>query len=500
MITLSSFILAHARETPEREAISYQGRTMSYAGLSRSIRAVAGVLGDHGVEPDVTVALLMKNSPAFIQFAMAVGHLGGVYLPVNFRLSAEEVAYIAGDASAKVMVVDEELAHLVPPGLHHISVSPEAQFDAAILAAGASGPDEPAHRQPSDLFRLMYTSGTTSRPKGVMHSYENFYYKSMDHVILLGLGPDTRLLTVGPLYHVGAFDLPGVAVLWAGGMMAIHRDFDPPAVLSAIDRERLNAAWLAPVMTTGLLTCPDAGKHDLSSLRWVVGGGERTPESRIAQFGQMFPNARYIDAYGLTESGSGDTFMTAGREMEKIGSAGRATMHVAIAIRDEEGRDQPSGTEGEICLRGPKVTRGYWNDPAKTASAFFPGGWFRTGDVGYLDSEDFLFITDRKKDMIISGGENIASSEVERAIQMLPEVLDCAVIGMPDERWGERPVAFIVLRAGAVLSEDDLRTHCRREMAAFKVPDRFIFRQDLPRNASGKVLKRELRDEIFFPS
>lgn len=497
MINLSSFIRAHARDTPNRVAISYEGRETDYATLYRSVRAVAGLLRGHGIGPDLTVAILMKNSPAFIQVAMAASHLGAISLPINFRLSAEEVAYIAGDAGAKLFVVDAELAQLVPEGLPRIVVTREAQRDAAVLASGEPAQDEPATREPGDLLRLMYTSGTTDRPKGVMHSYENFYFKCADNLIALGLGPQTRLLVVGPLYHVGAFDLPGVGVLWAGGMMSIQREFDAEATLALIERERLNAAWLAPVMTTALLTCPDAARFDLSSLEWVVGGGERTPESRVVQFGQMFRNARYIDAYGLTETCAGDTMMPRGYELTKLGSAGRALMHLAIAIRDDDGNDLPTGAEGEICLRGPKVTSGYWNDPDKTAAAFFPGGWFRTGDVGYLDAEDFLFITDRKKDMIISGGENIASSEVERAIQMLPEVLECAVIGVPDDRWGERPVAFLVLRSGAALEEDALRAHCRAELAGFKVPDRFIFREDLPRNASGKVLKRELRDEVL---
>jgi fatty-acyl-CoA synthase len=495
MINLSSFIRAHACETPDRVAISYDGRQMDYAALFASIRSVAGLLRDSGIGPDVTVAMLMKNSPAFIQFAMAASHLGGIYLPINFRLSADEVAYIAADAGAKAIVVDEELAHLAPEGLPRIVVPRAAEFDSAMLATGEPASEEPAQRLPDDLFRLMYTSGTTARPKGVMHSYENLYFKGMDHLIALGLNRQTRLLVVGPLYHVGAFDLPGVGVLWAGGMISILREFDPAATLALIERERLNGAWLAPVMTTGLLTCPDAARFDLTSLEWVVGGGERTPESRVVQFGQMFTNARYIDAYGLTETCAGDTMMPRGYEFTKLGSAGRALMHLAISVRDDDGNDLPSGTEGEICLRGPKVTRGYWNDPDKTAAAFFPGGWFRTGDVGYLDAEQFLFITDRKKDMIISGGENIASSEVERAIQMLPEVMDCAVIGVPDERWGERPVAFIVPRPGTTLDEGALRAHCRAHLAGFKVPDRFLFRDDLPRNASGKVLKRELRDQ-----
>lgn len=493
MITLSSFIRWHAAATPDRIALTYCGAETSYDTLKTSIEKMAGLLQEQGAGPDIVVALLMKNSPAFIEAAMAIGHLGGIYLPLNFRLSSEEVAYIIEDAGAKLIIADEELAGTIPDGIARIIVTQEAQADISVLAHKVSPIEEPTHCLPSDLFRLMYTSGTTSRPKGVMHSYENFYFKSADHINILGLNAKTRLLTVGPLYHVGAFDLPGVAVLWAGGMMAIHRDFTPEAALASIEKEQLNAAWLAPVMTTALLTCPAASQHDLSSLRWVIGGGERTPESRIIQFQQIFPNARYIDAYGLTESGSGDTFMEAGRELEKIGSAGKASMHVALSIRDEQGMKLPPHEEGEICLRGPKITRGYWNDPDKTATAFFSDGWFRTGDVGYLDDEGFLFITDRKKDMIISGGENIASSEVERVLQMQPQVFECAVIGVLDKRWGERPWAVIVPAEGTVPDEEALKAHCHKHLAAFKVPDRFIIQKGMPRNASGKVLKRELR-------
>jgi fatty-acyl-CoA synthase len=187
--------------------------------------------------------------------------------------------------------------------------------------------------------------------------------------------------------------------------------------------------------------------------------------------------------------------MEPGREIEKIGSTGRALAHVEIEIRDEDGATLRPGEEGEICLRGPKVTKGYWFDPAKTEAAFF-GDWFRTGDVGYLDAEGFLFLTDRKKDMIISGGENIASSEVERVIFELPEVREVAVIGVPDERWGERPVAFVVLEPGSTLALEALVAHCRSKLAGFKVPKDLILRQELPRNPSGKILKRALRDEF----
>ena len=233
----------------------------------------------------------------------------------------------------------------------------------------------------------------------------------------------------------------------------------------------------------------------MSSLRWAIGGGEKTPEARIRAFSQYFTNARYIDAYGLTETCGGDTFMEPGLEIAKIGSTGRPVAHVEIEIRDDAGNRLAPGENGEICLRGPKVTPGYWKDPAKTAAAFF-GDWFRSGDVGYLDDDGFLYLTDRKKDMIISGGENIASSEVERVIYELPQVREVAVIGMPDERWGERPVAVVVLADSTALELPDLTEHCRKRLASFKVPKQLIIRDSLPRNPSGKVLKRVLRAEL----
>ncbi|WP_338828267.1 AMP-binding protein [Bradyrhizobium sp. 27S5] len=494
MINLSSFIAFHARRTPDRCALKYRGEDVSYADFDLRIRQVGGWLAARGIAPGDVVAVLMKNSSAFLELVFATSHIGAVFLPINFRLSADEVGYIVGNSGARLLVADEEFATIAAGDAPVVLLDEGAQASITNLA-----PDialAPMHvRQPRDLMRLMYTSGTTDRPKGVMLTYENIYWKSADQTLVLGLSADTRLLIVGPLYHVGALDLPGIAVLWHGGMLCIHRTFEPEPALAAIEREKLNAAWFAPVMTTALLTSPNRERYDVSSLRWAIGGGEKTPELRIRAFSDYFGNARYIDAYGLTESCGGDTFMDAGREIEKIGSTGRAIAHVEIEIRDDAGKRLPAGQNGEICLRGPKVTQGYWKDPEKTASAFF-GDWFRTGDVGYLDDDGFLYLTDRKKDMIISGGENIASSEVERVIYEMPEVREVAVIGLPDARWGEKPVAIVVLADGAKLDLPDLTDFCRSRLAGFKVPRQLIIRDSLPRNPSGKVLKRVLRAEL----
>lgn len=494
MINLSSFIAFHARRTPERCALKYRGEDISYAAFDDRIGRVGGWLVSRGIGPGDVVAVLMKNSAAFLEFAFAVSHIGAVFLPINYRLSVDEVGYIVGNSGARLLIADEELSRVATGDVPVVLLDEAAQASAARLARDA--PPVPMHdRQPRDLMRLMYTSGTTDRPKGIMLSYENIYWKSADQTIALGLSADTRLLVVGPLYHVGALDLPGIAVLWHGGLVSIHRDFEPEQALAAIEAERLTAAWFAPVMTTAMLSCPNRDSYDVSSLRWAIGGGEKTPEARIRAFSEFFRNARYIDAYGLTETCGGDTFMEAGREIEKIGSTGRPIAHLGIEIRDEQGNRLLPGQNGEICLCGPKVMQGYWKDPEKTASAFF-GDWFRTGDIGYLDDDGFLYLTDRKKDMIISGGENVASSEVERVIYEMPEVREVAVIGMPDERWGEKPIAIVVLAENAALDLPCLTDHCRKRLAGFKVPKRLIIRDSLPRNPSGKVLKRVLRAEL----
>ncbi|GAA3992965.1 AMP-binding protein [Comamonas faecalis] len=496
MVSVTSSVAWWARTQPERLALVYGGQRLTYAHLQQRVAHAAAMLQAQGVAAGDVVALLMKNSAAFLELSLAVAHVGAVLLPVNYRLGAEEVGYIAGHAGVKLLFVDEELQASVPAGLAAVPVDAAAQGDSRLLYPQAVPQASAPHAAtPGTLYRLMYTSGTTDRPKGVMHTYGNMAWKCLDHITALGIGRDDRLLVVGPLYHVGAYDLPGVALWLAGGALVLERDFDAERALALIEREQVTGAWMAPVMLNRCLSSPARSAHALDSLKWVIGGGERTPEERIREFSGVFRRARYIDAYGLTESCSGDTLMEAGRELEKIGSTGRALAHVQLAIMDDAGQQLPPGSEGEICLRGPKVTRGYWRDEAKTRASFF-GDWFRTGDVGYLDAEGFLYLTDRKKDMIISGGENIASSEVERVLHQLPQVAEAAVIGVPDARWGERVAAVVVLRPGTGLTLDELRAHCAGRLGGFKTPKQLELREALPRNPSGKVLKRVLRDEL----
>ena len=369
------------------------------------------------------------------------------------------------------MLADDELADLTAGLPRVVPIDAAAQTDIRALAKMEDRPD--AIRRGGDgLYRLMYTSGTTAHPKGVIHQYDNFYWKTMDQAVALQQSAQDKLLVVGPMYHVGGIDLPGIGVLWMGGTMVIHRDFDAKAALRTIQDEKITCAWFAPVMTNMVLNLPD-GRFDVSSLQWCVGGVTHA-RSRIREFTELFTTSRYIDAYGLTESFGGDTLMEAGMEIEKIGSTGRAIMHVEVDIRDDEGNRLAPGEDGEICLRGPKITTGYWRDREKTAAAFHPEGWFRSGDVGHLDADGFLFLTDRKKDMIISGGENIASSEVERVVYQMVDVLEAAIIGLPDTEWGERVAAVVVPKPGAEIDHATLDTHCRTRLAGFKSPKNSI--------------------------
>jgi acyl-CoA synthetase (AMP-forming)/AMP-acid ligase II len=343
-----------------------------------------------------------------------------------------------------------------------------------------------------DIHRLMYTSGTTGRPKGVMITHANLAWKNLAHIVEFGFTRDDLGLACGPLYHVGALDLTTTSLIAAGATTIIHRAFDAADVVEEIERSRVTAVWLAPAMVNAIMALPDIEQRDLSSVRVVINGGEKMPIPLIERVQRTFPRAWFADAYGLTETVSGDTFLDRDSIISKLGSVGRPCLFLDLDIWDQQGASVPAGERGEIVMRGPKVFKGYWRDPEATAAAF-AGGWFHTGDIGVRDDDGYLYIVDRFKDMIVSGGENIASSEIERVLYEHDAVLEAAVVARPDDRWGEVPVAFVVLRDGGTATSDALLAHCRAQLARFKVPKEIVFLSALPRNPSGKVLKRELR-------
>ncbi len=503
---LAGVLAHHADRFPDRPCLIWDGEVIRYAELDRRAGRVAAGLRDLGVGRGDVVAVLLYNCPEFIEVMFAIGRIGAVFMPVNWRLAGEEVAYIATHAGAKLLVSEPELAALAEavrprlPGIRFVSVG-EASAGWTPFAVLRDAAEAPALEAVSgeDLHRLTYTSGTTARPKGVMITYANLYWKNIAHLVEFGLtGADTGL-ACGPLYHVGALDLTTTTLLYAGGTVEIHGKFEADRVLDALEHHAISNVWLAPSMVNQLLAHPLLDHWDLSGVKLIIDGGEKMPLPLIERILRVFPNAWFADAYGLTETVSGDTFLDKRKSVEKIGSVGKPCLHLEVAIWDDDDRPVPAGTLGEIVLRGPKVFKGYWKDPEATTAAF-RGGWFHTGDIGSLDAEGFLYIVDRKKDMIISGGENIASPEVERVLYEHPAVLEAAVVGRPDPRWGEVPVAVVVLREGMKAGAEELEEFCRTRLAKFKVPKGVLFVESLPRNPSGKVLKRVLRERVAEPN
>jgi acyl-CoA synthetase (AMP-forming)/AMP-acid ligase II len=324
-----------------------------------------------------------------------------------------------------------------------------------------------------------------------MITHANLAWKNYAHITEFGFTSADVGLACGPLYHVGALDLVTTTMIAVGATTVVHRVFDAERVVEEIERSRVTLVWTAPAMVRAILDVPGIEDRDLSSVRVIIGGGEKMPIPFVERLRRAFPSAWFADAYGLTETVSGDTFLDAGSTLTKLGSVGRPCQYLELAVWDEAGNALPAGERGEVVLRGPKVFAGYWRDPDATGAAF-AGGWFHTGDIGVVDEDGYLYIVDRLKDMIVSGGENIAGSEVERVLYEHEAVVEAAVVGRPDERWGEVPVAYVVVRSATTPAE--LVEHCERQLARFKVPKQVTLVDALPRNPSGKVLKRELRD------
>jgi fatty-acyl-CoA synthase len=508
MFNLARTLDRNADRTPHDDAVIFGTTRLTHQQLLDRVNALAAALREAGIGKGDIVALLMGNRPEFLESALAVNRVGAAFLPLNVRLAEPELEYIIRHAGAAGIVAEsgfaaparaigERLASrwtVVTVGEDGDQGGPSYE---SFLGAHHGATVAPVPVGQSDLHRLMYSSGTTAYPKGVPVSYGNFYWKTVGHLAEFGLSAADRTAMAGPMYHVGAFDLPGIGTWWVGGSLVILPRFDVPDLLAMIDREQPTNIWLAPAMVNAVLTAldqsPELSRYDTSSIRFITGGGEKTPVTLIERLLAAFPGARFADAYGLTETVSGDTFNDRAHMVSKIGSVGKPVLNLEVKIVGPDDAEAGPGGQGEVLLRGPKVVSGYWNNPEATAAAFTADGWFRTGDIGHLDSGGYLYIDDRKKDMIVSGGENIATSEVERVLYECEAVLEAAVVAMPDERWGEVPRAFVVLRPGREITPEELIGHCRARLAGFKTPKQVVLLEVLPRNPSGKVLKRELR-------
>ncbi len=505
MVNFASALDFQASRRPDKVVVIDGDVRRTTTELAARVNALAAALVDRGVGRGDVVGILLYNRVEFLEVVHAVNRVGAVFLPLNYRLAPAEWAYILDHGRVRMLVTEEEFAARVDdvrgdlPELRHVvSVDGRGRdgwlhYADDLVSPQAGVVTEAVDLEPEDLSRLMYTSGTTSRPKGVCISHGNVAWKNAALLAEFGWTSEEVVLVAGPLYHVGAFDMGGVTTLHAGGTVVLQGRFVATEVLRGIAEHRATTIWLAPAMVNAVLQSPALPGADLSSLRLMLSGGEKMPVARLEQLLDAMPDLWFADAYGLTETVSSDTFNDRAHMRTKIGSVGRPVLYQAVRIVDEAGADVGVGELGEIALRGPKVFGAYWRDPEATAAAI-RDGWFHTGDVGRLDEDGFLYIEDRKKDMIVSGGENIATPEIERVLYEHPAIVEAAVIGMPDERWGEVPQAFVALRPGAEVAADELVAFCAQRLAKFKVPRSVILVEELPRTPSGKVLKRELRN------
>jgi acyl-CoA synthetase (AMP-forming)/AMP-acid ligase II len=489
----------------DRTALIAGSRRISYTELDRRTDQLARALRELGVRQGDRVAGLLVNSPAFLETMLATAKLGAVFVPMNVRLAPPEVAYLLADSGADVLVSSAPLAAVARAALagervrvrHRVIVDGEAGDGEAdfeqLLASGeprALGTDVAG----GDLSCLMYTSGTTGRPKGAMLTHDNHLWNVFNNVSFgRGLRESDVTVTVAPMFHIGGLGVHTLPLLYLGGTNVIFPSFVPAQTLAAMARERATVQFLVPAMWAALMAVPDFDDYDLSALELAVSGGAPCPLPVIDFFqGRGLP---FQEGFGMTETAPAVSILDAGHVKEKAGSIGRALMHVQARIVDEDDRDVRSDEVGELVLRGPNVSSGYWGLPGATAEAF-RGGWFHTGDLGRMDAEGFITLVDRKKDMIITGGENVYPIEVEQVLYRHPAVREVAVVGVPDPRWGETPVAVVALMDGAELTGDELLGYARERLAHFKCPTRVHFVPELPRNATGKVLKTTLRKEF----
>lgn len=502
--TIADVIRRSSKAHPDVQAIVGEGRSVTYAELGSRSDAVASGLVSQGLVAGDRVAYLARNATEYWELFFAAAKAGVAIVPLNFRLSADEIAWILGDAEPAAILVEDHLAHLLPADYagHRLVFAQEGEpqvppgwtaYETWLAEQPASDP----HRDLAGdaLCSLMYSSGTTGRPKGVTTTVEGFLWAVDAFSAQFEISSSSVSLVPTPYYHIAAGGWSLIA-LAAGGTIVQFTEVTPATMLSLLLEHRATHVIMVPTVIQLFITSPEASAADYSSVQHVVYGGSPISETVMVRAKEVF-GAELSQSYGLTETVGVTTIL--GPEDHVVGatklrSAGRAVPGVEVAVVDADtGAPLPAGEIGEIVTRGPGVTKAYWRRPDETAASFWPGGWFRTGDAGYLDEDGYVFLKDRIKDLLMSGGENIYPAEVENAIMAHPAVQEVAVIGVPSDRWGETPLAVVVPAAGRTVDPEELISFTRERLAHYKCPTRVEIVDALPRNPSGKVLKRELR-------
>lgn len=510
-INIGALLAKRAFLNGDREAYvdGKSGLRLTFDEINRRSNRAANALVAAGVGPGDRIALLMMNSAEFMEVYFAVAKIGGIIVPLNWRLVPDELEFILKDSGSRMLVFGEEFmdtatelysrgdATDVGDWIQVSADRSETHFaqdyvtfrDAADDAEPATGAVD------DDLLYIMYTSGTTGLPKGVVHTHNTTLWAMLTFEITADLHDGDRYLAALPMFHVGALT-PITLNVYRGVTSIVMREFDPARAWELIQEERIQAALLVPAMLNFMIQVPKLDRFDYSSLRWIQSGASPLPVNLIEAYSKIGIEVHQI--YGLTETCGPACVINAENAMKKIGSTGRSFFHTDVRVVHEDGNDCRPNEQGEVWVRGPHIMKEYWNRPDATREALVDG-WLRTGDVAIIDDQGFVYIQDRIKDMIISGGENVYPAEVENVLLAHPEVAEVAVIGQPSERWGESPFAIVVSKE-AGLTEADVLKFCDGKLARFKLPKGAAFVDEIPRNPSGKVLKRVLREQFPGPA
>ncbi len=495
-----------ANNFPNRTALVFQDKKYSYQEFMHRCNQFSQSLLRLGFRKGDKVATLLFNSNHIVEVFLGTVKVGGIFTPVNFRLVAEEIRNLLDHADARFLVFGEEFITLVDSIRHRLpkiesfisvgKVDSLASFEYEGLLKESSISEPNVEIKEEDECLLMYTSGTTGKPKGVLLTHRNIFWNLFSTMIARG---DTKQgetsLVIGPLYHSAALNVHFLVRVALGGTSIIFKYFDPQKVLEIIQREKVNVISGAPAIYHMILNLPGLEKFDTRSINRVSSGGSVLSEETKKCIQKLFPNARGVyDAYGTTEASPNIAILRAEDSFRKVACVGPPVPFIEVRIVDEKGDELPPGMVGEIICKGPNIMKEYYKD-AKATEEAIKGGWLYTGDLGRRDEEGFIYIVDRKNDMINSGGENIYPREIEEVLYRHPKIHEAAVIGVPDPLWGETPKAFIVLKSGGFLTREEVIEYCKKHMASYKKPSFVDFVSNLPRNPAGKVLKNVLREK-----
>ena len=478
-----------ARYFPERTALAANGTRSTFRELHARVGRIAAALTNHGFKTGDRLAILLPNEPDYIQLVYACAWLGIIAVPLNTRLAVKEIDGILDDAKPRGVVRHSSLP--VPTA----QVSWQLVLDQEPLDAQSDSIPDPIY-DPDAILALIYTSGTTGRPKGVEIRHANILENVYHTNFWFPLEEGAVHLHAAPIFHIADFPFMFAAPAFGACQVTIPK-FNPQTFCETVQREHVTHTVLVPTMINMLTQSPELQKYDLSTLRHLGYGGSPMAPELVHRTRQVLPNVKLVQVYGLSEAGFLTGLLDREHTEERLTSCGRPCLGIDIRVVDQSGNEVKTGETGEFVARGANVMRGYWNNVQETDRAF-RDGYFRTGDIGYRNADGYFYILDRLKDMIVTGGENVYSGEVEAVISGHPAVREVAVFGIPDPKWGEIVKACVVLNPGKTLTADELIAYCRRSLANFKIPRSIQFSQtELPKSGSGKILKRVLRDPIW---